>query len=51
MSRSFDRSARTGGGAAFGAGLAAVKGATPIGIAVVAGLGGALAYKSRARRR
>jgi hypothetical protein len=40
----------TTAGGVFGAGLAAVTGSTPIGVALVAALGGALAWRAGARR-
>ena len=49
------RGMRVGSGAAFGAAVAITAGSTPIGVAIVAGLGGTLAWRTgvgtwRARR-
>jgi hypothetical protein len=41
---------QTGGWAVFGGSLAVATGATPIGVAVVAGLGGALAWRALGAR-
>jgi hypothetical protein len=38
---------RIGGGSAFGAAVAVATGSTPIGVIVVAGLGGALSWRLR----
>ena len=43
------RSLSAGGGGLFGAALAALTGSTPIGVVIVAGLGGALAWKAARR--
>ena len=44
------RALRAGGGSALGAAAAVATGATPIGIALVAGLAGALAWRAGRRR-
>jgi hypothetical protein len=48
--QSNERALRAGGGSAFGAAAAVATGATPIGIALVAGLAGALAWRAGRRR-
>jgi hypothetical protein len=46
-----DTRTRVAGGTAFGAAAAAATGSTPIGVAVVAGLGGLLTWRLLRRRR
>jgi hypothetical protein len=45
-----ERALRAGGGSALGALAAVATGATPIGVALVAGLAGALAWRAGRRR-